>query len=395
MRVLHLSTSRHGGAFQAAKRLVDLQIERGMHSRLFSIDDVAQNNPKVRFVLKRVSGKVLTGLQRFNTNSKYGQFTSLSQNLLEMEVINDFKPDVIHVHNWYNLTNISFLRVLSNRYPLVFTLHDERMLTGGCHYRLGCNLSSNECKKCPAARFSAAHIHKSKSNLNQFILNTQRIHFLSPSGWLKNEFLETYPHLSSNLISVVPNPYPAREIVRSEILVEAPSLHLGFIAADIETHAKGFDLLMAALSQVGVEKKGITLHGMGRGEAPKIPGIEINFYGYGDEIAVRNLMSKLDVLIVPSRIDNLPNVILEAQFLGVPVMATNVGGIPELIQDGVSGFLVSADSLGIRNGIENLLTLDARELRKIGESGLNQVRERLNPEVIANQIKSIYSELIN
>jgi glycosyltransferase involved in cell wall biosynthesis len=395
MRVLHLSTSRHGGAFQAAKRLVDLQIERGMHARLFSIDDVAQNNPKVRFVLTRVSGKVLTGLQKINTNSKYGQLTSLSQNLLEMDIIDDFKPDVIHVHNWYNLTNISFLSVLSNSYPLVFTLHDERMLSGGCHYRLGCNLSSNGCIKCPAARFGATHIHKSKMNLNKFILNTQRIHFLSPSSWLKNEFLETYPFLPSNRISVIPNPYPAREILRSEILVEETSLQLGFIAADIKTYAKGFDLLIAALSQVGVEKKRITLHVMGKGEAPKIPGIEIIFYGLGDEIAVRNLMRKLDALIVPSRIDNLPNVILEAQFLGIPVMASNVGGIPELIQDGISGFLVSADSIGIRNGIENLLTLEARELRKIGESGLNRVRERLNPEVIASQINSIYSELIN
>src|SRR5262249_32106242 len=70
---------------------------------------------------------------------------------------------------------------------------------------------------------------------------------------------------------------------------------------------------------------------------------QIQFVGYVDD--VRSAFSKIDVLVVPSTADGRPGVIMEANASGIPVIANPVGGIPELIQDGVNGYLCKVDDV--------------------------------------------------
>ena len=67
------------------------------------------------------------------------------------------------------------------------------------------------------------------------------------------------------------------------------------------------------------------------------------------------MFEKVDIVIVPSRIDNLPSIISEAQLNGVLVVATNVGGIPELVENEITGLLSEPNVLSLRNTLVNAM----------------------------------------
>ncbi len=72
-------------------------------------------------------------------------------------------------------------------------------------------------------------------------------------------------------------------------------------------------------------------------EAIKVPGNTVNYLGRVEDVAA--VIAQYDVLVLPSRLDGRPLVVLEALSMGVPVIASAIGGLPELIEEGVNGFL--------------------------------------------------------
>jgi glycosyltransferase involved in cell wall biosynthesis len=113
--------------------------------------------------------------------------------------------------------------------------------------------------------------------------------------------------------------------------------------------------------------------------------------GYRDDVPV--IMSALDLLVLPSRSEPLGLVLMEAMAAGKPVIGTKVGGIPEIIEDGVTGLLVppqSPDKLA-----EAIITiLQNRSLaRQMGEAGRQRVRERFSADQHVAKIQEIYEEL--
>ena len=94
---------------------------------------------------------------------------------------------------------------------------------------------------------------------------------------------------------------------------------------------------------------------------------KVHFVGVRDDVpAVLKLM---DVLVLSSLSEGSPNVLLEGMAAGVPIVATGVGGVPELVEDGVSGLLVDpGDAPGLSNAVLRLLN-DAGRAREMGERG--------------------------
>jgi glycosyltransferase involved in cell wall biosynthesis len=76
----------------------------------------------------------------------------------------------------------------------------------------------------------------------------------------------------------------------------------------------------------------------------------------GDRSDIAAVLASLDVTVLPSRSESLSNVILESMASGVPVVASNVGGNPELICDGQTGFLTAEDDAALAVAVEKFLT---------------------------------------
>jgi glycosyltransferase involved in cell wall biosynthesis len=166
------------------------------------------------------------------------------------------------------------------------------------------------------------------------------------------------------------------------------------VAANLE-YWKGIDVLIEAarLAEAPVR---LEIYGVGalreQLEAQaREAGVDAFFHGFVSDM--RGPFSSIDVLVQPSRADNLPLSILEAMAAGLPVVGARVGGIPELVDDGVTGLVVEPENPSALAGALDSLAGDAERRRKLGEAGRVRAAERFSAEGIARRTVELYREL--
>ena len=158
---------------------------------------------------------------------------------------------------------------------------------------------------------------------------------------------------------------------------------------------KAYEVLLRALGQLEGEQFELMLAGEGP-EKPRLQKLaeelgireRVEFLGSIDDVPT--LFSSAHLLVHPSRSEGLSNTILEAMAEGLPVVATNVGGTPEIIADGKTGFLVPPDRPDLLASKIGRL-LQSQCLRaQLGKAGLESVGKRYNTEEVTTQYESIY-----
>ena len=114
----------------------------------------------------------------------------------------------------------------------------------------------------------------------------------------------------------------------------------------------------------------------------------------GEVTDVGSWLSIMDVFLFTSATEGLPNVLIEAQGFGVPVVSTKVGGVPEIVADGETGILVEQSSSVILGKaiIEILGDKDFSEVRKITEK---RTRERFSVKEMASRTVEMYSRVMS
>ena len=104
-------------------------------------------------------------------------------------------------------------------------------------------------------------------------------------------------------------------------------------------------------------------------------------------------LSEADIFVLPSYFEGLPMSILEAESWGLPVIATRVGGIPEIVRDGESGFLIEPGDIDSLADRLKRLAQDESLRNRMGHHGYTIVREQCREEVVARQLAKIYERL--
>lgn len=123
-------------------------------------------------------------------------------------------------------------------------------------------------------------------------------------------------------------------------------------------------------------------------------GLTCDFESLGEQDQVIPLLSISDLLLLPSSQESFGLAALEAMACEVPVVAACVGGLPEVIEDGVSGFLFDPDDLeGMAASAVALLT-DSERHRKCAEAGLERVRGRFCADLVVPQYLAYYLEVV-
>ena len=155
---------------------------------------------------------------------------------------------------------------------------------------------------------------------------------------------------------------------------------------------KGLEVLLEALARLRAERPGVRLRVAGDGEhrtaverAVLRLGLEetVEVLGRCDEAQVRELLRTSRALVVPSIYEGMPLVILEAMEAGLPVVASAVSGIPEVVIDGRSGWLVPAERPGrLAEALLEVLE-DPSEAARRGQAGRELLEERFRPESVA------------
>jgi glycosyltransferase involved in cell wall biosynthesis len=288
----------------------------------------------------------------------------------------DFTPDLIHIHGIHRQISPSVLRVAARRHiPVIQTLHDY-------HHVCPCDVllfrgetpcEPRKCRelwyaaavtgRCVRGRLSASALSAAETTVSRATRAYERAltRFISPSRFLADVMVAGGWDVP---IDVVPNSVasPATSATRCE---DSPGE--GFAVIGRLRGEKGVEVALRAARQAGVP---ITVAGDGplrhQLEA-QFP--EADFMGHLGVDGVGRLMRKVRAVVVPSLwFENASMTVLESMALGVPVVASRIGGIPEQIADGVDGLLVPPGDVDSLAEKLNVLHEDAGLARRLGDA---------------------------
>lgn len=108
-----------------------------------------------------------------------------------------------------------------------------------------------------------------------------------------------------------------------------------------------------------------------------------------------SLIRHFELFVFPSHLEGLGTSVLDAMALGKPVVATRAGGIPEAVEDGVTGLLVPpCDSIALAQAIRHLLQHPELQV-KFGEAGRSRVEQKFTAKHMAEQTIQVYHQLMH
>lgn len=269
-------------------------------------------------------------------------------------VLERFRPDVVHLHNIYHQLSPSVLRPIRARdLPAVMTLHDYKL---ACPTYQFLDADGRICEACLPGRFREATRRRcNRGSLVGSALATVelRVHttldaygavdaFVCPSRFLRDKMLEA--GLAAHRLEHLPNFCD----VSGTTPADAPGdgvLYAGRLSSE-----KGVDVLVEAAALLpphvpvtiagdGPERTALETRAAALGLADRV-----RFLGRVPGAQVLDLMRAAAVVVVPSRwYENQPMTVLEAYGAGRPVVASRLGGLPELVVEGRTGALVVHD----------------------------------------------------
>jgi len=216
-----------------------------------------------------------------------------------------------------------------------------------------------------------------------------------------------YDSIDPSKIEVIPNgidverfnPEKNTTDIRKEFSLEEDDIVIGFIGRIVP--AKGLEYLLNALPYLKEEFKSIKLLIVGEGslveelkERAKKNNILDNILFIGRRRDIPEILASINIFVMPSIAEGLPNALLEAMAMGKPIVTTEVGGIPEIVKNGFNGLLVPPrDTLSLSKAIKELISND-RLAAKLGQAARDLVHDNLSIKAIAQKWQSLYLSIL-
>jgi glycosyltransferase involved in cell wall biosynthesis len=359
MKILIVSSSDvKGGAARAALRLHNAFLSSNLNSH-FLCQHKASDNKNViqrssffsRLIdMFRPKLDVLFARILYRHTSHIFSSAILSNKWL-VDEINRISPDVVNLH-WVNGGMFSLADILKIKAPIVWTLHDNWLLTGGCHVFRECDKYISKCGNCPILQssedndLSAKNLVRKKLFLSE-LNRINRLHLICLSQWLYRSS-ERASITRGIKKSVIGNPIDttiffntSKAIAKTKLGVKPNKLVIFGALSPTDDSNKGFKYLVEALSLV---KSDFSLGVFGDSSFAYDEFFDfpvINFGRINDDQAMASIYSAADVVLVPSEQENLSNIIMESMSCSTPVVAFDIGGNSDLIKHKKNGFLAT------------------------------------------------------
>ena len=391
MRILHISTSTIGGAGVVASRIVEIQQKDGHSVRLLTLNPEGYSKaitPK-RSIFRRTMARINTVFTLFGTDPKWTQLTSTSLSAKTLLHLERFQPEIVHIHNWFNILSLSDIEKILNKFPCVFHIHDARLMTGGCHFTLDCKLHLDECSNCPATRSKRYLVKKSFISATRLFEHARPYGTIFPSKWLEESFGMSAIRRNSSITINAINPIDLELIQSIEIDKGTAVL---CVISDLSARVKGFDLFLEAIEKIS-DRKTLNVQVIGgnptQKQIHKMAILKIHFLGRLSNVETLRKIGNADLLVVPSFSENSPTVIVEAQLLGTTVLGTAIQGNLELISQKHTGFVCAATAESLAEGIS--LALENPDRAQVEVNAREVALEKVTK--IKSNIYEIYREI--
>ena len=375
LRILTVSTTDiAGGAERIAWNLFDEYRRRGLNSNLAvgyrKLDDpdvfvlgnhrawfklvsrasATLHNPKLKRISEALAQPIrtadqLAGLEDFNFPGTWNLLNLTPQ-----------PPTIVHCHNLHgDYFDLRVLPWLSHKVPVVVSMHDAWLLSGHCAHSFDCERWRTGCGECPDLTIYPA-IRRDATARNwkrkQRIFQKSQLYVTTPCEWLMDKVKASMLAPAVRESRIIPYGIdtsifrPGDKLAARAALGLPEKSHIVLFAAHrIRTNIwKDYETMRAAIGIVASELKDQSLTFVALGEdAPSetLGNAEIRFFPFRRDVSdVARFYQAADVYLHGARIDTFPNAVLEALACATPVVATAVGGIPEQIYEGHTGFLV-------------------------------------------------------
>lgn len=352
-------------------------------------------SPERRAFVDEVNGVTVYRISPFNIATAYESherplYQKIIYHLLDLfnldsyikikRILKKENPDIVHIHNYKGLSTSAFKAVSDSRIPIVFTVHDYSPLC------IKTNLLNSKGEICRNQR-SICKFYKA---LQRAFIDTKPDIVTAPSKFVIHE-LKSRGFFENTKIMLLRN---AVKLKAHKVDKKYDVLKLLYVGA-ISQH-KGVHTLIEASRRV---EGNVQLHIVGEGPIKKELEIlaegdsRIKFHGFlrGEEL--ENMYRMANLTVLPSIwYDNSPMVIYESFSNSTPVLASRIGGIPELVIDGYNGLLFEpGDVEGLSSLIEKI-SRDPSILAELERGAYDSCKSYDIDEVI-KRLEDIYREL--
>lgn len=318
-------------------------------------------------------------------------------------------PAIAHAH-WVGAGFLTPGQIMSLPCPVVWTLHDMWAFTGGCHYDAGCGRYRDHCGHCPQLGSACGwDISRVSWQFKRGAYRRDKLLVVCPSRWLARCAGES-SLLGGHRIEVIPNGLDLQQFkpldktcCRSALglPLERHTLWLAFGAMSATSDPrKGFPALSEALQCLAARQPGLDLGVMvfGAAQPAQAPDFGFDTYYLGrlhDDISMATVYSAADAVVAPSNQENLSNVVLEALACGTPVVAFDIGGMPDLIDHQVNGYLARAnDATDLADGLAWVLQ-DSSRRDALSTAARNKAEREFDIHSIVRRYRAVYESLLD
>jgi glycosyltransferase involved in cell wall biosynthesis len=388
-----VNTSLKGGASKSAQRLfcglqdIGFDVEflarnhKGAEHRVIDKYFVAESNSyfikfeqKLRkLIIKDEYNKYLV----WRKSNGLEKFSNLKSDLRIDKIINNHKYQFVNLH-WVAdfLDYKSFFKNCNK--PIFWTLHDESPYSFGEHYNQKHIVDGNGMIQIRELSSLEKKIQgKIRNEKLKIFEKVNNLEIIGPSKWMCVQSMNSEVFGKYKTYNI---PYGLntsifrlwdKKFFKTFLEIPSDKPTLLFVADSLENHRKGFRILLKSLEMLGNLKLNIMLIGS---DKPKDLKFSDNHKVYSlgtviDERVMSIVYNAADLFIIPSLMDNLPNTALESVCCGTPVIGFDIGGIPDIIEDGVNGLLVKElchEQLAkaLYNGINNIEKFNNKSISK-------------------------------
>ena len=345
LRILHVVRAPVGGIFRHILDVANGQVERGHHVGI--VADSLTGGTRADTALAEIAPRLKLGVHRvaIRREPRFADFAVWAH---IVRLIWQLKPDVLHGHGAKAGAYVR-MRPRSKKTIRVYTPHG-----GSLHYPLD----------TMKGRFY--------SQLERTLKDSTDL-FLFESAFARNTYQRTVG-VPSGLVHCVFNGVTSDEFEPVPTADDATDI----VYVGEFRHIKGADLLIDAVAKLRADGKPVTLTLGGDGEETEKLKVQVKRLSLGDavrfigHVKARYGFSKGRLLVVPSRGDSMPYVVIEAAAAGIPMVAANVGGIPEIFGPHAEALFAPGLAPAMADAIETALDDPAAALKRARE-----LRERI------------------
>jgi glycosyltransferase involved in cell wall biosynthesis len=287
--------------------------------------------------------------------------------------------------------------------PLVLTLHDMNMFTGGCHYDENCGRFVAACGACPQLGARAGNDLSARILARKIAAfaraDRARLRVVAPSRWLAGEARRSAA-LGRFRVDTIPygldlSVYAPGDKARARAALGVPhdARVVLFVAHRVDNARKGMARVLDALRRLE-DMPDLILLSVGEGAAVDAPVRHVALGAIDDEARMALAYRAADVFAIASAQDNLPNTVLEALACGTPVVGTRAGGTPDMVRDGQTGYTAPlGDSAAFAAALRAILT-DRELAAQLGREARAVAEAEYALDIQARAYAAVFADLV-